>query len=97
VRWLRFQHAPSAQAANSHRSREAIVLRVHNSFGQDVGNLVICWSILKSNLFTLDFVPQKMVSHFNVLGAIMELGVPCDGDGRLIIDMEDSWGAKVEA
>ena len=34
---------------------------------------------------------KKMVSHFNVLGAIVELGVARDGGGGLIVDMEDCW------
>jgi hypothetical protein len=43
------------------------------------------------DLLALNFVPQKVVSHFNVFGAIVELGVVCDGNRGLIVDMEDCW------
>lgn len=67
------------------------------SFGQNICGLLICWSVLKMDLLALNFVPQKVVSHFNVFGAIVELGVVCDGDRGLIVDMEDCWWVDIEA
>jgi hypothetical protein len=69
------------------------VLIADKSFGQNIRGLLVGRGVLKTNLLALDFVPQKVVSHFNVLGAVMELGVvcDCDCDCGLVVDMEYSW------
>jgi hypothetical protein len=67
------------------------VLIADKSFGQNFRGLLVGRGVLKTNLLALDFVPQKVVSHFNVLGAVMELGVAHDCDCRLVVDMEYSW------
>jgi hypothetical protein len=75
----------------THRDRETLVLLADKSFGQDVGSLLLCRDVLKTDLFTLDFLPQKMMSDFDVLCAVVELRVVCDGDRGLVIDMECGW------
>jgi hypothetical protein len=67
------------------------VLIADKSFGQNIRGLLVGRGVLKMNLLALDFVPQKVVSHFNVLGAVMELGVACDCNRGLVVDMEYSW------
>jgi hypothetical protein len=73
------------------------VLSPDEFFGQDVCGLLVSQDVLKSNLFSLDFLPQKMMSHFNVFGAIMQLGVARNSDRGLIINMEDSSWVNIEA
>ena len=75
----------------SHRFCKVFVLLADKSFGQNIHGLLISQGVLKTDFLALDLVPQKMVLHFNMLGVIMELGVACDSDRRLIVDMEDSW------
>ena len=67
------------------------MLLMDKSFGQDVSSLLLCWGIFKMNFFALDFLPQKMVTDFNVFGPVMELWVVHDGDCELVIDMESGW------
>jgi hypothetical protein len=67
------------------------VFIANKSFGQDIRGLLVCRGVLKTDLLALDFVPQKVVSHFNVLGAVMELGVVHDCNRGLVVDMEHSW------
>jgi hypothetical protein len=67
------------------------MLIADESFGQNIRSLLICWGVLKTNLFGLNFMPQKMMSHFNMLGVIVELGVACDCNHGLVVDMEYSW------
>jgi hypothetical protein len=68
------------------------VLIADKSFGQNIHSLLICRGVLKMNLFGLNFMPQKMMSHFNMLGAIVELRVARDCNRRLIVDMQHSGG-----
>ena len=68
-----------------------LMLLMDKSLGQDVGSLLLCWGIFKTNLFTLNFLPQKVVTDFNVFGLIMELWVVRDGDCGLVIDVESGW------
>jgi hypothetical protein len=94
ARRLSFQHAPStARAVDPHLLRELVMLLTTQSFHKDICNLVSCGSVCEGDLLTFDLLLQEVMSHFNMLCSVVELRVPGDGNGGLVVHEEGSGGA----
>ena len=59
------------------------------AFRQGVGDLVPCGKILRYDLSVFDKLMQEVMADLDVFRTVMELGVPGDGDGGLVVDVED--------
>ena len=69
--------------------QKKIVFLTAQAFCQGVGNLVPCGKILRYDLLVFDKLTQEVMADLDVLCTVMELRVPGDGDGGLVVDVED--------
>jgi hypothetical protein len=67
------------------------------SLRQHIGHLFSCWQVLKTDLPPFNDLAQEMIPDLNVFGLIVKLGIPCDRNGRLVIDVDGSRGGDVES
>ena len=88
---MNLQHPPSGRAVYSHLPREHAVLLPVQRLGHSVGDFFTSRDVLEFELSLFDFIAYEVMSDFDVLGPIVELGVFCDGDGGLVIHVECSW------
>jgi hypothetical protein len=58
------------------------------ALGESVSGLSIGGDVVQSNLLLLDFLAKEVMAKLNVFGVVMELGVLCNGNGRLVVDAE---------
>jgi len=56
------------------------------SFGEDVGGLVIGGDVLEVDGLGLVLLAQEVVADLDVFGAVMKFGVASDGDSRLVVN-----------
>ena len=52
------------------------------ALSQDVSRLVIGGQVVKGDLAGLDLVTQEVITNVDMFGAVVELGVLCNGDCR---------------
>ena len=91
VRCMNLQHPPSGRAVYSHLPHERAVLLPVQCLGHSVGDFFTSRDVLEFKLSLFDFIMYEVMSDFDVLGPIVELGVFHDGDGGLVIHVECSW------
>jgi hypothetical protein len=80
------QHAPSVHVAYTHLISEALVFLACESFGEDVGSLVISGDIFEVDGLSLILLTQEMMADLNVFDAVMEFGVVSDSNGGLVVN-----------
>jgi len=68
------------------------VLLLGKALGQDVGRLVIGGHVVKGDVAGLDLVVQEVITDVDMFGAVVELGVLCDSDRRLIVNVK--WNGE---
>jgi hypothetical protein len=59
--------------------------------------LVVCQNIRQVNVSSSDLLTQEMIPQVDVLHAIMELRVPCNGNHGLIVNAEDGRQGDIDA
>jgi hypothetical protein len=64
---------------------------------QHVGHLLPSGGVNQLQCPVVDYLPQEIVTDVNVFCAVMELWVLGNGDGGLVVDVEDSGGGGVLA
>jgi hypothetical protein len=92
------QHTPSDLKVQAKLACESPMLLTDQSLGKYVGDLVVGGDIGEVDVAGGDPLAQEMVTQVDVLHAIVELGVPSDGDGGLIVHVQDGgeYNVKIE-
>ena len=62
------------------------------ALGQDVGRLVVGGHIVKGDVAGLDLVAEEVITDVNMFGVVVELGVLCDSDRGLIVNVK--WNGE---
>ena len=62
------------------------------ALGQDIGRLVVGGHIVKGDVAGLNLVAQEVITDVDMFGAVVELGVLCDSDRRLIVNVK--WNGE---
>jgi hypothetical protein len=83
---LIFQHAPSVHAAYTHLISKVLIFLMCESFGEDVGSLVIGGDVFKVDGLSLVLLTQEMMADLNVFGAVMKFRVASDSNGGLVVN-----------
>jgi hypothetical protein len=87
---LQIQHAPSAKVAYTHGILEPIVQRRGQPLCPHVGHLIPSQDILQLHYIVINDLLQEVVTNVDMFGAVVELGVLGDHNGRLVVDEEGS-------
>jgi hypothetical protein len=95
--WLQLQHPPSVKAAYAHETLKLVVRHRGQALHQHVGHLLPSWGVSQLHRSIIDDLSQEVVADVDVFHVVMELRVPGNGDGGLVVDAEDSGGRHVLA
>jgi hypothetical protein len=71
------------------------MLLADQSLGKYVGNLVVGGDVGEVDIAGGDPLAQEMVTQIDVLRAIVELRVLSDGNGGLIVHVQDASGKPI--
>jgi hypothetical protein len=75
---------------------EELVFVACAPFDQYVGSLLSSQHIGELDGLGFELVPKEMVANVDMFGAVMELGVPEDGDSGLVVNKESGRGVVGE-
>jgi hypothetical protein len=88
--WLQIQHAPLAKAVYTYGIPEPIVQCRGQALCQHISHLIPSREILQLHHVVIDDLPQEVVTNVDMFGAVVELRVLSDHNGRLVVDEEGS-------
>lgn len=81
------QHSPSS-VVQAKQLDKVLELVAGQGFGENVGDVVLCWYVMEGNLFEFHSLADEMIPYINVFHVGVELVVFRKGDCRLVVTVK---------